>query len=400
MTAASATGPGTARFALFAYGFRPFFLISGLLAAGLVPAWLGILSGWLSPASGVPPAAWHGHEMLFGFVAAAVGGFMLTAIPSWTGARPVTGGVLAALVALFVAGRIASLPALAASPVAAAVDLAFFPALGFAVALPLIRAGKARNAAFLALLGLLTAANLLVRLEWAGIAADTARHGTALGLGVVTMMIAVVGGRIVPAFTRNALRRRDPDVSIGAAPWVDRAALGLTALLIPMDVLMPDTVQAGAAALAAAVAHAARIAGWQGYRTLREPILWILHAGYAWLCLALALKGAELALGLPLAASWLHALTAGCFATMILAVMSRAALGHTGRRLEVSPTITAAYLLVILAGLVRTVAPLLGGDAYLPAIAVSGLAWTAGFGLFCIVYAPILLRARPDGRPG
>lgn len=404
MTAASVTGPGTARFALFAYGFRPFFLISGLSAAILVPAWLVILAGGLAPAFSVPPAGWHGHEMLFGFVGAAVGGFMLTAIPSWTGARPVTGAVLAGLVALFLAGRIASLPALAASPVAAAVDLAFFPALGLAVAVALIRAGKARNTAFLGLLALLTLANLLVRLEWAGATADTARHGTALAIGVVLMMIAVVGGRIIPAFTRNALRRHDPNVAIEPAPWADRAALFLTAALVPLDLVLPGTAYAGLAALAAAAAHAVRLSRWQGHRTLNDPLLWILHAGYAWLCLGLALKGVELTFGLPLGDAWLHALTAGCFATMILAVMSRAALGHTGRSLEASHAITAAYILVVLAGLVRTAAPVLalttGGDAYQHALGASGLMWTAGFGFFCILYAPILLRPRPDGRPG
>ncbi|HSK39356.1 MAG TPA: NnrS family protein, partial [Arenibaculum sp.] len=167
MAATTLSGPGPARFAPFAYGFRPFFLIAGLLAAVLVPVWLMVLVGGPTPAFGVPPAGWHGHEMMFGFVGAAIGGFMLTAIPSWTGARPVTGATLAGLVTLFVAGRIASLPAFAASPVAAAIDLTFFPALGLVMALPLIRAGKARNMAFLGLLALLTAANLLMRLEWA-----------------------------------------------------------------------------------------------------------------------------------------------------------------------------------------------------------------------------------------
>lgn len=404
MTATTVTRPGTARFALFAYGFRPFFLIAGLSAAALIPAWLMVLTGGLAPAFSVPPAGWHGHEMMFGFVGAAIGGFMLTAIASWTGARPVAGATLAGLVALFLAGRVASLPAIAASPVAAAVDLAFFPVLGLVVALPLIRAGKARNTAFLGLLALLTVANLLVRLEWAEMTTDTAHHGIALAIGVTLMMIAVIGGRIIPAFTLNALRKRDPDVTIASAPSVERIALALTAALVPLDLALPGTAYTGAAALAAAVAHGIRLSRWQGHRTLHDPLLWILHAGYAWLCLGLALKGAELTFGLPLGDAWLHALTAGCFATMIIAVMSRAALGHTGRALEASTGTTVAFVLVILAGLVRTAAPvlatLLGADTYQQAIGLSGLMWTTGFGLFCIGYAPVLLRPRPDGQPG
>ncbi|HYG84924.1 MAG TPA: NnrS family protein [Azospirillum sp.] len=384
----------------FAYGFRPFFLLAGVSAAVLVPLWVCVLTGTFGLGGSVPPSGWHAHEMLFGFAAAAVAGFLLTAIPSWTGTTAVSGPPLMGLVALYLAGRVASLPVLADHGLAAAVDLAFLPALGALVAGPLVRAGKARNTAFLALLALLTAANALFRLEWLGVTVGTAQLGIALAIGVVLQMVAVIGGRIVPSFTQNALRIRDPGVVIKPLPKLERAVLVLTALLIPADLLLPGSAVAGGLALAAAAAHGVRLSRWKGYRTLGQPVLWILHAGYAWIVVALALKGLEFAAGLPLSGAWLHALTAGAFTTMILGVMTRAALGHTGRAIVVSRTTAAAYVLVLLAGLARTLLPMLPDGAWLPLVHAAGALWTLGFALFLWVYGPILTGPRADGRPG
>lgn len=386
---------------LLGYGFRPFFLLAGLSAPALVLAWLAVLAtgGW--PDTAMNPLSWHGHEMLFGFVAAAVAGFLLTAVPSWTGSPPLKGAPLGGLVALWLAGRAVVAPWTGAPPaLAAATDLAFLPALGVALALPLIRAGKIGNTAFLVLLGLLTTANLLFHLEWMGLLADGARSGQSLGIGVVLMMVAVIGGRILPAFTRNALKARGVAAEVKTRSCVERLTLASTVAMIPVDLILPGSLLAGAVALVAAVAHARRMAGWQTRHTLGQPVLWVLHAGYAWVPLALALKAAHGLAGLVEPTAWLHALTAGGFATMILAVMTRAALGHTGRPLAVSRVTVLSYILLLLAAALRTLAPELPGGAYTPALHAAGLAWVAAFAAFLWVYAPILCGPRADGQPG
>jgi uncharacterized protein involved in response to NO len=391
--------PARRAHAALSVGLRPFFLLTALSAPAFVVAWLLAMAGVLPLDGAAAPVSWHAHEMLFGFVGAAVAGFMLTAIPNWTGARPVSGRPLAGLAALWVAGRVASLPALAGDPVAAAVDLALFPVLGAAVALPLVRAGKARNTAFLALLLLLTAANLMFRLDWLGVAPGLAERGIALAVGVVLTMTAVIGGRIIPTFTRNALKPRGRDGGIGSPPALDAAAIGLTLAMVAADLAAPGSAWAGALALGAALAHAARLARWGGARTLGVPILWVLHLAYLWIPVALALKAAALLAGLPAAAAWMHALTAGAFGTMILAVMSRASLGHTGRPLVTPPATVLAYLLVTAAALARVAAPALPGSLPPDALAAAGALWTLAFALFLVDYAPILLRPRADGRP-
>lgn len=386
---------------LLGYGFRPFFLLAGLSAPALVLVWLAVLAGGGWPDTAVSALSWHGHEMLFGFVAAAVAGFLLTAVPSWTGSPALRGAPLGALVALWLAGRAALAPWTGAPPaLAAALDLAFLPALGVALAVPLVRAGKIANTAFLALLGLLTAANLLFHLEWLGLLADGARLGQGLAVGVVLMMVTAIGGRILPAFTRNALRARGVTTDVTTRSRVERLTLLSTAAMIPVDLILPGGVAAGAVALVAAAAHTRRMMGWQTRHTLGQPILWVLHAGYAWVPLALALKAAHGLAGLVDATAWLHALTAGGFATMILAVMSRAALGHTGRPLMVSRVTVASYALLLLAAALRTLAPELPGAAYTPALHAAGLAWVASFAAFLWVYAPVLTRPRADGQPG
>ena len=323
---------------LFSYGFRPFFLLAGLAAAGLVPLWVCVATGAFGLGGTLPPSGWHAHEMLFGFAAAAIAGFLMTAIPSWTGTQAVKGRPLMALAALFVAGRIASLPVLAGSGAAALVDLAFLPGVGAVVAMPLIKAGKARNTVFLALLALLTLANALMRLEWLGVTQATSAMGVSLALGIVLQMVAVIGGRIVPNFTQNALRQIEPTLAITPIPAVEKAALALTALLIPADLLVPGSMIVGAVALAAAVAHGVRLSRWKSLMTLHSPVLWILHAGYAWIVLALALKGLEFFAGLPLNGAWLHALTAGGFYTTPVGVRDLKYVGNVAMQSFDGPT--------------------------------------------------------------
>jgi uncharacterized protein involved in response to NO len=386
--------------ALLGYGFRPFFLLAALAAIAIVPTWLFALAGGDWPAGALPPQSWHAHEMLFGFVGAAVAGFMLTAIPNWTGAVPVTGWPLGLLAGLWMAGRIALCPDIAMSrPWAATIDLAFYPALAVTVGLPLVRAGKWRNSAFLAMLALLWVANLLFHLEWLGAASGTVAVGIRLAVDIMLLMVVVIGGRIVPNFTLGALRRSDPTIAIIPLPLLETMAIAVVVLIGVIDLVTPESALAGVAAAIAAILHGLRLARWRGLQTCRQPILWILHLGYAWLVVGLALKASWILIGANFASAWMHALTVGSFSTMILAVMSRASLGHTGRPVVAAWPTVLAYVALILAAALRIAAPLFGG-AYPSIVGIAGGLWIIAFAAFVAVYAPILVRARRDGSPG
>lgn len=382
---------------IFAYGFRPFFLLAGLHAALSLLAWVGVLQGWLEAPAGWPPATLHGHEMIFGFASAALAGFLLTAVPSWTGSGPLRGWRLAALVSLWLAGRAAA--AAGAEPALyAALDLAFLPGLFACVAPGILRASAKRNAVVLAILALIWAANAGTHAAMLGAGFVSARWGNEFGLALLALMIALIGGRIVPAFTIGGTRMAGRPVEIAATPRLDRAVMAATAAWAASLALdLPGTAVAIAAALAA-IANGARLLRWRTPATLRIPLVWVLHAGYAWLVLGLA-AAAGAWIELWPKATALHALGAGAVATMILAVMSRAALGHTGRKLVAAAPTAAAYVLVTLGAALRVIASLISGDTQL-LVAAAGLAWAAGFALYVAVYAPILLRRRADGRPG
>src|SRR5690606_19526220 len=341
-------------FALFNYGFRPFFLLAGLYAAVGLTAWLAVLSGgggMVPP--GVPPHLWHGHEIVFGFVAAAIGGFLLTAVPSWTGVRAVSGAPLAAIVLAWLAGRVAlwfygTVPA----GWVAALDLAFFPALVLAVTPALLR-GRVHNRVFPVFLSVLFAANLIFYIGVARPDAGLASRGLLLAADTVLLLVVIIGGRVLPAVPVGALRPRDPGFAIAPLPALDRAAIATTVLVLAADLAQAGPVAGGVIALASAACHALRFSRWKTREALGIPLVWVLHAGYAWVIAGLALKGIFFLTGAPFASMWLHALTAGAFATMILGVMTRAALGHTGRPLVAPRPVVASYVLVTLAAVVR-----------------------------------------------
>lgn len=383
----------------FAAGFRPFFLFAAIQAALMLPLWLLVWMGALDLGLAMPPDVWHGHEMVFGFAGAAVGGFLLTAVPNWTNSRHVSGRPLMVLFAAWVAGRAAFLLAGVLPPVAvAALDLAYLPLLAWLVGGALVKA-KPRNKAFLGILALFLAANLAVHadlvLEW-----GDARRGVYGGIAVLLMMIAVVGGRVVPSFTQNWLRMRGRPIEVKPIGWIEKGgAQGSVLLAGLLLAAAPTSAAAGVVLLAAAAIHLVRLAGWHGLKTLSNPILWVLHLGYAWLVAGLALLGLSSFVEAVPPSAALHALTAGCVGTMIIGVMSRAALGHSGRPLEVSRLTVAAYVLVSGGALARVVAPMAGG-ALLPLTHAGGTLWASGWLLFVIVYAPIVMRPRADGRPG
>lgn len=375
---------------LFAAGFRPFFLLAAVWSAIAIPVWLCVYTGKAVLPSALAPTVWHVHEMIFGFAFATVAGFLLTAIPNWTGRLPIRGAPLASLAALWLAGRLAVLYSGAIGPLAAALaDLSFPVAFVALIARELVAGRNWRNAPMVVALTLLLCGSALVHLEALGLA-STAPLGNRLGMATILMLIALVGGRIVPSFTRNWLAKARPDGRLPAqAGKADVAALVLTATGLVAWAAAPGSVATPWLLLLAGSAAAFRVSRWCGLATLREPLVFILHLGYGWLALGLVLLGVNGLHPLLPASATLHALTAGAIGTMTLAVMTRATLGHTGHALKAGPGTVAIYALVTLAALLRVGSPLAGADA-LPVTWAAGAAWSAAFGLFAALYGPSL----------
>lgn len=388
--------------AILSAGFRPFFLAASIWAAVAIPVWLGAYAeGFIVPTQ-LSPLVWHAHEMIFGFAAAVVAGFMLTAIPNWTGRMPLQGAPLAILLSLWALGRLGILlSGELGTSAAAAADLSF-PAAFLAVVAREILAGRNwRNLPMLGALALLLVGNLLVHIDALGFA-DTAQLGNRLGLVTLFMLISLVGGRIIPSFTHNWLAKMRPEIAPPASEGrFDIAVLVVTGVALLVWAFAPDASVTSWAVLAAGVAVALRLSRWRGLRTVREPLLLILHIGYGWLAFGLLLLGFDGLFDMLASAAALHALTAGAIGTMMLAVMTRASLGHTGRPLRAGPATKAIYVLITVAALLRVLAPLAGSRIEI-ALWLAGTAWTGAFGLFAIRYGPALARPRVrdgDARP-
>ncbi|MFO7542240.1 MAG: NnrS family protein [Thiobacillus sp.] len=389
-------GPPTppTRFAPFALGFRAFFLAAGVHAVLILALWLLVLRGSLDLGS-LPPLVWHGHEMLFGFAVAVIAGFLLTAAQNWTGIRTPSGAPLAALFGLWLAGRLAFLVPGLPSSLVALVDLMFLPVLAVVLAWPILKARQLHNYPFPIMLLVLAVANMLVHAETLGWAADTARLGLHLAIYVVVAMMVVMGGRVIPSFTDNKLRTQ-----ARRWPLIERLVPIVTLGALVAALFAPDSAVTALLAAMAAAVHLVRLAGWYAPQYWAVPLLWILHLGYAWIALGFVLLALS-ALGVESAAgSALHAFTAGGIGVLTLGMMARVSLGHTGRMLEPVPLMTLAFVAINIAALIRVVLPLVFPAAYAQGMAVSGLAWMLAFGLFTVIYAPILLRPRVDGKPG
>ena len=387
---------------LFSFGFRPFFLGASAYAAlvmALWLAWIGIHAAnaalsWIS-ISGAPHV-WHAHEMVFGFGVAAVAGFLLTAVPNWTGSLPVSGRPLMILFSMWVVGRIAMLTSALVPPfVTAAADLAFVPFLALQIAHQLFVKPQGKNLVFLGLLAVLFLANGGYHLAAAGVIALEPAASVRVGLLALVAMVVIIGGRIVPSFTHNHLKRFAPDAPLPVRhAMLDRISLGsVVGFAIAAALQLPD-VATGLLALLAAVSNGARLALWRGLATIDTPIVIVLHVGYGWLVVGLAIWSAADLGGFMSEVAALHALATGGIGTMVLAVMSRASLGHTGRPLVAPPSVVAAYALVSLAAVLRAFGPALLPQVYNEIMLAAGLAWLAAFVTFTLVYFPILTTAR------
>lgn len=389
------TGP-----VFFAAGFRPFFLFTGLQALLSLPLWLAVYVGGVDLNLPFAAALWHGHEMVFGFAGAAIAGFLLTAVPNWTNSHHVSGRPLMVLFALWLAGRLAfTLAGILPAFVVAVLDLSFLPYLAWLVGKPLVQAGKMRNIAFLPVLGVFFLANATVHLLAVTQAGDP-MVGVYLGLTMVLVLITIVGGRIVPSFTQNWLRMQGQAVEVTPITWIEKGgAVGSLVVAMIGAIFLPGSVVTGLALLVAAAIHGLRLGRWHGHKTLTNPLLWVLHLGYLWLVVGLVLLAVPSFLPTLTATAALHALTAGCVATMIMAVMTRASLGHSGRPLQVSKAVAVAYGLLAVGTLLRVVAPVAGG-AQMGLTHAGGTVWSLAWLIFVLVYFPVLTKPRADGRPG
>ena len=379
--------------ALLSYGFRPFFLLGSIWAGIEVLAWLPMFYGELSLATAFSPRDWHVHELLFGYVPAIVTGFLLTAIPNWTGRLPLQGGPLAGLVLVWLAGRYAvTLSTNIGWIGTATVDCAFLVVMATVVAREIVVGKNWGNLKIVALLGLLAAGNLAFHLEahFEGIAL----YSTRLGVAAVVLLIMIVGGRIIPSFTRNWLMRQAPGRLPAPFGRFDIACVVLSGASLALWVVAPEGTPAGVALIAAAALNLARLCRWAGDRTFSDRLVLVLHVGYPFVPLGFLLGGLA-AFGITAPSAGIHAWTAGAIGIMTLAVMSRASLGHTGRALTASPALQAVYAAALTAALARICAVLhpQWSEALLY---LAAFAWVAAFLGFAFLYGPILCLARPS----
>jgi len=379
------------RLALWDLGFRPFYLLASLFAALSVALWAAQYSGWL-PRAYLAGSVWHAHEMLFGYAMAVIAGFLFTAVRNWTQRPTPTGWLLAGYAVLWLAGRVLVLTPHALA--AAIVNAAFPLAVAAGIAVPMARSGNKRNYFFIALLAAIGVAAIFVHLALLGAIEWPARIGLRAGLDLVLFIVAVVAGRVIPMFTNNGV----PGAGARRIDVVEKESLASLLLLLGCD-LGGWGAGAGIVAAAAAVANAARLALWHPWKTLRTPLVWILHASYAWIVIHLALRALAFT-GLVPDNLATHALTVGVIGGMTIGMMTRTARGHSGRPLVAGRAEVAAYALVMLAALVRVFGALLAPQWYMASVTLSAACWSAGFATYAVRYAPILVLPRVDGQPG
>lgn len=376
--------------ALFSYGFRPFFLGGAAWAAACIGLWIPQFAGGFAMRTAYSPLDWHIHEMLYGYVAAVVAGFLLTAIPNWTGRLPINGMPLIALSALWLAGRLAILfSAQIGVPLAALIDISFLVTIAFVAAREIIAGRNWRNLRVLALVGVLIAGNVVFHAEvylW-----GSADYGVRIGIGAVIMLISLVGGRIVPSFTRNWLARRGNGRLPAPFSRFDIATIAVSVISLALWAALPDDFATGIAAIVAAILQAVRLGRWAGHRTTANRLVLVLHVGYAFVPIGFALVGASILYPSAVPGSvGIHAWTTGAIGLMTLAVMSRASLGHAGRPLSAGRGTQAIYLFALCSALLRMIA---GFDGSMVTMEFAGAAWVAAFGGFVMFYGPLLTRS-------
>ena len=378
---------------MLSYGFRPFFLGAALWACIAMVLWIGLLSGSWTFATRYGVIAWHAHEFLFGYIAAVMTGFLLTAIPNWTGRFPLQGMPLFALFMLWLAGCAAMLATDEIGTGAAAfVDCAYLVTLTAVITREIVVGSNWRNLRVAILVALTAVANIVFQAEVLNYAAPA--YGLRLAVAAIVGLIMVVGGRITPSFTSNWLTRQHSEKRPAPLGRFDIGSIALAAFALVAWIAVPNWYGTGVLLLLMAIAQAARLSRWAGAQTWREPILFVLHLGYAFVPLgALMLSLSILWPEVVPASGALHAWTTGAMGTMTLAVMTRATLGHTGRDVTSTPTTMLIYGAVVIASLARVVAPLLP-TIYYQVLLIAGIGWILAFGIFLLIYGPMLVSAK------
>jgi uncharacterized protein involved in response to NO len=391
--AASAPVPAPTGWPVLRLGFRPFYLGAAAYGMLAIPLWVAILQGQVSPDLSVPPLLWHAHEMLFGFTVAVIVGFLLTAGRTWTGLDTTRGAALAALAALWLSARVAAIGAPYA--VYALLDLLFLPLVAGSFIALLLRAGNRRNLPLGVILLLLAIANSAFHAAVTGLIDIDPLQPLRAGLALIVMIECVVAGRVIPAFTMSAL----PGVQLKSPVQLERATLVVTAAALALWVLVPANPLSALVLGAAAMLHAHRLWRWQPARTRARPILWVLHAAYAWLPAGMGLLALS-QMDVVSASMGIHALAVGVTGGLIIGMVTRTARGHTGRPIRASRMEVAAYLLVAGAAVVRVLLPMLAPRFMDFWLLGAALAWSIAFGIYLFVFAPWLVTTRLDGKDG
>lgn len=377
--------------ALLSYGFRPFFFLGAAYAALSVALWLPLFTGEIVLPILFAPRDWHLHEMLFGYISAVVTGFLLTAIPNWTGRLPLQGASLGFLVVVWLAGRVA---VIFSAPLGwlsvAVIDCAFLILVAGATAREIFAGNNWRNLTVLVPVTVLSLANAGFHIE--AHTSGSAVLSTRVAITAILLLIMLIGGRIIPGFTHNWLVRANPGRLPATFGRFDAGLIAVSAAVLLLWVVMPDGLILGTAMFAMAALHFLRLARWAGERTAKERLVVILHVGYVFVPLGFLLMGLGAIRVIPPSAG-LHAWMAGAAGTLTLAVMTRASLGHTGQELVATKATEAIYAAVVVAALARIMAALVP-TWMMPLVHVAALAWIGAFGGFALLYAPLLFRAR------
>lgn len=379
--------------ALFSYGFRPFFLFAAIWASLALPIWIFAYATGQGSLGGIPALTWHIHEMVFGVIGAIIAGFLLTAVPNWTGRLPVLGWRLMTMVGLWVAGRLAMLLYGTLGPAAAVLDSAFLIAMALVMGREVLIRRSWKNLPVVAMASLLALTNIAFHASY--LTAGTTRLAQAAAISVVVMLISLIGGRIVPSFTRNWMVQTERGPLPPTMGNVDKVALVSGGAALLMWIVLPFAAVTAGLMLSASALYAVRLSRWRGGQTLGNPLLFILHLGYAWLPISFALIGFAIIWpeNVPASAA-MHALTAGAMGTMTLAVMTRASLGHTGRASTADGWTIAIYGLVYAGALVRVFGPLLLPAHIVGLLTSAAVLWSGAYLLFAVTYGPMLMTRR------